>query len=671
MSENSPTPKTFNPYYEWLGIPEQQLPATHYRLLGLENFETNPAAIANGADRAMAFVRTFQTGKHSAESQQLLNELATARVCLLNADQKSAYDETLRRKLAIPDTIAPPSAPPPSPPPLPRESASDDVLEALIADLQGEPPRGFSDDEPLDMPSGTAPAPPVFKARRPAAEPRFSHADTYALKEPPPPEPEPLPPSMVGRRKMMANLSAIAVLGVLLLVGWNAWRSHQAACARQAEEAYGVAVRGKSEGRYDVAQQEIQRAISLDPKSAYIEFSRTLALEEAALRQARQSHASAVALLREARYAEALGQAELALATIPASAGEAYAEMLETRQRAQESLRQKEIQDRREEARRQREAETQRLAQQRRREEEALRTQEDALEDEQPGHRETLSANAVAAAHRSALAEIQQNARLARVLNLSSDGLCAKPAVSVAPTDLLELARLARLEELDFSGTQVFHSEVRLPVMHHVRVLNLSGCPTMPDSALKVLESFPALEELNLAGCDRITAFGMEQIKGLRNLRKLDLSQCSGVGSKGVAHLGGLVQLERLSLADCHRLTDDCLIAIGDLANLRELSLNGCTNITDSGIAKLKNLTQLEDLYLFNTKLTGQGLVYLKNMRKLENLNLRQTQVNNTGLIYLKDLPELKRVNAQGTRITKQGAVALRRFLPRCEVFPY
>lgn len=87
---------TFDPYYQWLGIPPKDQPATHYRLLSLELFESNLDVIANAADRQMAHVRTFQTGPHSAQSQQLLNAIATARICLLNPSKKSAYDATLR-----------------------------------------------------------------------------------------------------------------------------------------------------------------------------------------------------------------------------------------------------------------------------------------------------------------------------------------------------------------------------------------------------------------------------------------------------------------------------------------------------------------------------------------------------------------------------------------------
>ena len=89
----------FDPYYLWLGIPPQERPANHYRLLGVQLFEANPSVIESAADRQMAQLRSMQGGKHSELSQRLLNEVAAAKVCLLRPPQKAKYDEALRAKL--------------------------------------------------------------------------------------------------------------------------------------------------------------------------------------------------------------------------------------------------------------------------------------------------------------------------------------------------------------------------------------------------------------------------------------------------------------------------------------------------------------------------------------------------------------------------------------------
>ncbi|WP_442482911.1 hypothetical protein [Aeoliella sp. SH292] len=96
---STPEASNFDPYHKWLGIPLAEQPPNHYRLLGLTEFEDDPDVIAAAADRQMGHVKGFATGRYGAHSQQLLNELAKVRVCLLNPKLKPAYDEELRRKL--------------------------------------------------------------------------------------------------------------------------------------------------------------------------------------------------------------------------------------------------------------------------------------------------------------------------------------------------------------------------------------------------------------------------------------------------------------------------------------------------------------------------------------------------------------------------------------------
>ncbi|MCH7725679.1 MAG: PD40 domain-containing protein [Planctomycetes bacterium] len=112
----------FDPYYTWLGIPPLEQPPDHYRLLGLQQFEDNDDAISNACDARMAFIRTFQTGKHTAESQELLNEVSEARICLLKPEKKRAYDEQLQKKVNATSlkTAAPLPAPEPAQPQVPQ-----------------------------------------------------------------------------------------------------------------------------------------------------------------------------------------------------------------------------------------------------------------------------------------------------------------------------------------------------------------------------------------------------------------------------------------------------------------------------------------------------------------------------------------------------------------------
>jgi hypothetical protein len=125
--------EAFDPYYQWLGIPPKDQPPNHYRLLGLELFEENRTVIATAADRQMGFIKNYQTGPVEAEelSQRILNELAAARLCLLNREKKAAYDQTLRAALEpafagiVPSddaTLRRPSPLEPGKPPIPAAS---------------------------------------------------------------------------------------------------------------------------------------------------------------------------------------------------------------------------------------------------------------------------------------------------------------------------------------------------------------------------------------------------------------------------------------------------------------------------------------------------------------------------------------------------------------------
>jgi hypothetical protein len=109
-SPQPPTVSDFNPYHVWLGIPPDEQPANHYRLLGLNSFESNRDVIDSAADRQMAHLRTFQSGKHGALTQKILNEVAAARVCLLDNQKRAAYDAGLRTTLAAAANVSAASA---------------------------------------------------------------------------------------------------------------------------------------------------------------------------------------------------------------------------------------------------------------------------------------------------------------------------------------------------------------------------------------------------------------------------------------------------------------------------------------------------------------------------------------------------------------------------------
>ena len=144
----------FDPYYVWLSIPPEEQPANYYRLLSLRLFEANADVIDSAADRQMAHLRTFQGGKHGDLTQRILNEVAAARVCLLDPKKRAAYDQQLRAMLpaGAATFVAGDSAvrrqpagrtavavPPVAPPPVPLPVATFPVAKVLPtpADFRG------------------------------------------------------------------------------------------------------------------------------------------------------------------------------------------------------------------------------------------------------------------------------------------------------------------------------------------------------------------------------------------------------------------------------------------------------------------------------------------------------------------------------------------------------
>ncbi len=89
----------FDPYHKWLGISPQHQPPNHYRLLSLDLYESDAEVIEAAVDRIVAFLQDVAVGPQAKESQKLLNEIAAARLCLLDAAQKAAYDEKVRAEL--------------------------------------------------------------------------------------------------------------------------------------------------------------------------------------------------------------------------------------------------------------------------------------------------------------------------------------------------------------------------------------------------------------------------------------------------------------------------------------------------------------------------------------------------------------------------------------------
>src|SRR3954463_8284914 len=139
----------FDPYHTWLGIPPSEQPPHFYRLLGLQLFESNQAVIDNAADRQMKHLHAFQAGSYAAASQSILNEVANARVTLLDPRRKTPYDQQLLRAIASS-----------------QRAAADQLASSTL--IQPPPPA------PSQPPARRAPVQAVFNSNAPSASTRGS-----------------------------------------------------------------------------------------------------------------------------------------------------------------------------------------------------------------------------------------------------------------------------------------------------------------------------------------------------------------------------------------------------------------------------------------------------------------------------------------------------------------
>jgi len=130
--------ESFDPYHKWLGIPPTHRPPSHYRLLGIEDFEKDNDVISDAADQRMTHVKAFQSGRYSSLSQNILNELATARRCLLDSSQKAKYDAELRNQQ---NRRKPPPRPgdvPAQVVPLPMADLAEDAVDGSSPPVDGD-----------------------------------------------------------------------------------------------------------------------------------------------------------------------------------------------------------------------------------------------------------------------------------------------------------------------------------------------------------------------------------------------------------------------------------------------------------------------------------------------------------------------------------------------------
>ena len=164
-----------DPYVEWLGIRETARPLSHYQLLGVPEFEENPLVIAVAADAAIARLNNCDSGNLRGRRQQLLDELALAKLCLADRTRKLQYDIQLRTRRGETRTEQSQSCAPEATPVVrPLAERSPPAGAPLNADLFPPNYRANVETRPVEV------APPIVALARvvapPIAEPRVPSA---------------------------------------------------------------------------------------------------------------------------------------------------------------------------------------------------------------------------------------------------------------------------------------------------------------------------------------------------------------------------------------------------------------------------------------------------------------------------------------------------------------
>ena len=91
-------PQTLDVYRDWLGIKETNRPLSYYQLMRLKKFEDDQAKIREHYRKMNAHVRKYAAGDFAKQSQDLLNELSRAMLCLTDVRRKREYDASMGRK---------------------------------------------------------------------------------------------------------------------------------------------------------------------------------------------------------------------------------------------------------------------------------------------------------------------------------------------------------------------------------------------------------------------------------------------------------------------------------------------------------------------------------------------------------------------------------------------
>lgn len=204
----------------------------------------------------------------------------------------------------------------------------------------------------------------------------------------------------------------------------------------------------------------------------------------------------------------------------------------------------------------------------------------------------------------------------------------------VTDAELLDVARLPKLERLDLAHTRV------------------------TDEGLLYLKPAKQIQDLNLFYAEQITDRGLSAIKDWQHLKRLNI-RGTRIADGALSIIGGLPQLESLDIAYTE-FTDNGLDALVPLTHLQHLAI-GRSKLTKNALEVLRLLPTLESLDLGGPhpgpggyrRTAGSPMdddlpAAVTELKQLRVLNLSYSQIRADGLKILAALDHVSKLSLAG-----------------------
>lgn len=239
----------------------------------------------------------------------------------------------------------------------------------------------------------------------------------------------------------------------------------------------------------------------------------------------------------------------------------------------------------------------------------------------------------------------------------------------VTAQGLSQLANVKTLGKLVIEDAQIeLAGWVAIGNAQTLRSLHISRS-RLTDEACQYVGNLVELEELSMNQVG-VSDAGIAQLKRLTKLKHLLMAHTvtQGEGLLMLAKAGTFKNLESLVLY-ATPLTDPAGKAIMQMKNLRRLNV-GSTNLKDRDMVIFRGMTQLRNLELGNiATIDGSGFTNLQGCKYLERIDFANCRgVGDQALVAFKNLKSLREIVAGGSSVSEQGALALRKFLPDCNI---